>query len=307
MARTTTRREVTAGCALALAFGAEAFAASTADAAETPAGFRKIERTYPVRFGKDDAPKPVTKAVLVSENDGPAVVVMHELFGFTAEVLTFCRTLVRAGFRVYAPVLFGPPKVSHSNTAFTGACIRGEINLLAHGRSSPIVDWLKPLAAEAAADCAAWGKGAGVIGLCLTGDFALAMAVEPRVLAPVMAEPSLPFRWIGDKRDLQISHEEMDAILSRHRGEGLVVKGYRFQGDTISYVEKFDELARRMGSAFARGVDGNDIPDAEGKPANGRRNHSVFTLHYNERSPVMRGVLADLEAFLHARLDRVTG
>nr|BFE50970.1 hypothetical protein GCM10017745_43970 [Saccharothrix mutabilis subsp. capreolus] len=34
--------------------------------------------------------------------------------------------------------------------------------------------------------------GVGAIGMCFTGNFALTMMLEPAVLAPVLAQPSLP-------------------------------------------------------------------------------------------------------------------
>ena len=36
------------------------------------------------------------------------------------------------------------------------------------------------------------GRGVGAIGMCLTGGFALSMALDPVVLAPVLAQPGLP-------------------------------------------------------------------------------------------------------------------
>jgi dienelactone hydrolase len=71
-----------------------------------------------------------------------------------------------------------------------GLCISREIFLFAKGRSSPIVEWLKPLCRDAHDECG--GKGVGVIGMCLTGGFALSMAVDPAVQAPVLAQPGLP-------------------------------------------------------------------------------------------------------------------
>ena len=62
--------------------------------------------------------------------------------------------------------------------------------MFAANRSSPVVDWLKPLAGKAHRECG--GRGVGVIGLCLTGGFALSMAVDSAVMAPVMGEPGLP-------------------------------------------------------------------------------------------------------------------
>ena len=40
-----------------------------------------------------------------------------------------------------------------------------------------MVTWLRALAAQAHAECG--GPGVGAVGMCFTGGFALAMAVEP--------------------------------------------------------------------------------------------------------------------------------
>src|SRR6266508_1008518 len=52
-------------------------------------------------------------------------------------------------------------------------------------RTSPVVGWLRALAAHAHAECG--GPGVGAVGMCFTGGFALAMAVDAAVLAPVLA------------------------------------------------------------------------------------------------------------------------
>ena len=63
-------------------------------------------------------------------------------------------------------------------------CITREFAILAD-RTSPVVTWLRALAANAHRECG--GPGVGAIGMCLTGGFALAMAVEPAVLAPILS------------------------------------------------------------------------------------------------------------------------
>lgn len=61
-----------------------------------------------------------------------------------------------------------------------GLCISREFYLFAAGKSSPVVEWLKELARLAHHECGELGVGA--VGMCLTGNFAMAMAVEPDVL-----------------------------------------------------------------------------------------------------------------------------
>jgi dienelactone hydrolase len=68
-------------------------------------------------------------------------------------------------------------------------CVGREFTLLAD-RTSPIATWLRSLAAQAHHECG--GPGVGAIGMCFTVGFALAVAVEPAVLAPVLSQPGLP-------------------------------------------------------------------------------------------------------------------
>ena len=54
-------------------------------------------------------------------------------------------------------------------------CVSREFFLLAD-RTSPVVTWLRALAAQAHAECG--GPGVGAVGMCFTGGYALAMAVS---------------------------------------------------------------------------------------------------------------------------------
>jgi hypothetical protein len=66
--------------------------------------------------------------------------------------------------------------------------------------------------------------------MCLTGAFALSMALDPVVLAPVLARPGLPATRPGA---LDISPADLDRVKAR-TSDGLKLRGYRFEGDTIS-------------------------------------------------------------------------
>jgi hypothetical protein len=217
-----------------------------------------------------------TKSVLMTGVDGPAVLVMHELFGCTRTLARLCRWIAQAGFRLYAPILCGSPdatnpeKVKISSTL--SLCISREFNFLAANRSSPVTDWVRQLARLAHQECG--GPGVGAIGLCLTGGFALSMAVDPVILAPVLGEPSLP-AWPAA---LDISLSDLDRGKARIGAEGLTVRGYRFQCDTICRAQRFETLRARLGTAFI----GTELPDACGNPAGMRSRlkppHSVFTI-----------------------------
>jgi dienelactone hydrolase len=133
---------------------------------------------------------------------GPAVIVIHEIPGLHPQVLRFASRVADAGMTVLCPSLFGDPgrEVSRGYAAASivkAICIRREFNVWASDRSSPIVDWLRALAAWAHGECG--GAGVGAIGMCFTGGFALAMMTEPAVVAPALSQPSLPL-VAGSKR-----------------------------------------------------------------------------------------------------------
>jgi dienelactone hydrolase len=218
-----------------------------------------------------------TKPVLTIGDSGPAVIVIHEIFGFTPTLARFCRWLADAGFRVYAPILLGTPDATNpekiTQRRLLGLCVSREFTLFRTGKSSQIVDWLKPLAHQAHAECG--GPGVGVIGMCLTGGFALSMAVDPVVLAPVLSQPGMP---VTKAAGLDIAPADLAKVKARTRDDGLEIQGYRFDGDPLSKGEKFTTLRREFGDAFT----GIEIPDSAGNPnsplARARKPpHSVFT------------------------------
>ena len=205
-------------------------------------------------------------------DSGPAVIVIHEVYGFTPEVARFCRWLAQAGLRVYAPILLGQPNASNeaklSLGRMVGLCVSREFHLFKTGASSPIVDWLRPLAALAHEECG--GKGVGVIGMCLTGGFALSMAVDPVVLAPILSQPSMP---AGKHDQIDISPSDMTKVQGRVQNEGLKVLGYRFDGDDLCRPARFQALQAALGPGFV----GKSFDDSVANPDGRKPPHSVFT------------------------------
>jgi dienelactone hydrolase len=241
-------------------------------------------------FSHDGRSRPVYR-----KGEGPPVVVIHEMPGITPEVARFARRVAARGFTVLMPSLFGRDGAEATRgaflTAFAKVCISRQFALLAEDRSGPVVDWLRALARQARGEIG--GRGVAVVGMCLTGNFALTMALDPEVVAPVLAEPSLPLSVTARKgAAVHAPPEALEAIRRRHDEDGLKVIGLRFQGDCKCPAARFDTLEARLGTAFER----HDLPDSSAAHPDGKP-HSVLT-----------GELIDKEGELTRKaLDRVLG
>ena len=141
------------------------------------------------RFAADGKERDVYR-----RGSGPAVVVMAEMPGITPKVIDFADRVVDLGCTAVLPHLFGEPGADVSLVgglrAIGPACVSKEFSAWATGRTTPAVEWCKALARHEHERCG--GPGVGVVGMCFTGNFALAMLPEPAVRAPVMSQPSLP-------------------------------------------------------------------------------------------------------------------
>jgi dienelactone hydrolase len=222
-----------------------------------------------------------TKTVFVS-GAGPAVIVMAEMPGIYPHVSRFARWVREAGFTVWMPNLFGQPGRAISIPRGVGtmlrACISREFRAFAANESSPVIDWLRALAAHAHPLCG--GRGVGAIGMCFTGNFALSMMLEPAMLAPVLSQPSLPmFQADG----MHIAPDELAAVKARMEREDLSVLAYRFEGDPFCRAERFAAYQQALGDRFVARV----LPDAaanrEGVGAR-MKPHSVVTAHLIDRA-----------------------
>jgi dienelactone hydrolase len=206
---------------------------------------------------------------------GSAVVVVHEMPGLHPGVTKFGQRLVDAGYRVYLPSLFGRPGApfggGEMRRTLRQVCVSREFVLLAD-RTPPVVTWLRALAAQAHAECG--GPGVGAVGMCFTGGFALAMAVDPAVLAPVLSQPGLPAPLTARKRAaLGLDPADLASVQARTR-DGLCVLGLRFSADRGSPPERFATLRAELGENF----EAIEIDSSPGNPYGiPKRAHSVLT------------------------------
>lgn len=210
--------------------------------------------------------------------DGPAVIVVHEVPNLHPGVVDFARRLRDHGYTVYLPSLFGTPGAPATGKAalktVAHVCVSREFTLLTD-RTSRVNSWLRALARHAYEQCG--GAGVGAVGMCLTGGFALAMAVEPAVLAPVVAEPALPAPIGRKKAALGLDPSDLATVRNR---DGLCVLGLRFSHDKGSPAERFQTLRRVFGDRF----EAIEIDSGPGNPHGiAQRAHSVLTVDLVEQ------------------------
>lgn len=211
------------------------------------------------------------------KGEGPAVVVVSEVPGITPLVADFARRVADRGMTAVLPHLFGTPGKEASNgyalRTIAWACVSREFTTWARRKTSPAISWCRALAAAEHERCG--GPGVGVVGMCLTGGFALGMLVDPSVVAPTLSQPSLPFPVTGShKRDLGVSDEDLAVVRQRAEAEDLCVLGLRFSHDRMAPEERFSRLQEELGDHFI-GVTIDSSPDNPWGHAGSA--HSVLT------------------------------
>lgn len=206
---------------------------------------------------------------------GPAVIVIHEIPGITPLVAKFANEVVERGFTVVMPSLVGTPgkgpSLPYIGQSVAKICVAKEFTTMAMRNTSPIISWLRALARNVHAEVG--GPGVGAVGMCFSGGFALGMMVDDLMVAPVLAQPSLPFA-IGATRgaDLNLSPDDEAAVIERAQ-QGCQVLGLRFTDDK-AVGDRFSTLRDKLGDAFIA----IELPSSKGS------DHSTLTEQRDETS-----------------------
>ena len=215
---------------------------------------------------------------------GPAVIVIAEIPGITPKVLDFARKVAGIGCTAVLPHLFGDPgrdpydggsatALGYLMSSMLPSCVSKEFTVLATGKTSPVVDWLRALARAEHERCG--GPGVGAVGMCFTGGYALAMATDDVILAPVLSQPSLPVPLTpGRRRNIDISRADLEVVKGRCAA-GLNVIGMRFKSDKMVPAERFEFLREQLGDAFIA----VELEDSDANPDALLPPHSVLTEH----------------------------
>lgn len=214
--------------------------------------------------------------LVFARGSGPGVIVIHEVPGITPKVAAFANDVVQSGFTVWMPSLVGTPglavSVPYGAASLAKVCVAREFTNWALQQTSPIISWLRALAADL--HSTAGGPGVGAVGMCFSGGFALGMMVDEVMVAPVLSQPSMPFALGKAARhaDLNLSPEDATRVAER-AAAGCEVLGLRFDHDKLVGT-RFDSLRALLGDAFIA----VELPSAS------KRDHSVLTEQRDEPS-----------------------
>lgn len=225
-----------------------------------------------------------------TRGEGAPVVLIQELPGIGLETLSLGDELVNNGFRVVLPHLFGKIGKLNSNANLIRVfCMRREFHIFSSHQSSPITDWLKALCRQIKADSGS--KGVGVIGMCLTGNFAIAMMTDDSVLAAVASQPSLPAL---NHKASHLSPEEIATAKKRLDQIGPML-AYRFEKDTLCTATRFQTLDKTLNEEGKERIKLNVLPG---------KGHSVLTLDFiNREGQPTRKALDEILSYFKEKLN----
>lgn len=255
-----------------------------------------------------------TPAGQLSNPEAPPVLLLHELPALSPDSLDLARRIACNGFRVYVPLLFGAEGENPKNPFLV---LRGATFGASPRWRALSADVDRPVVGEIAALCREYirplhpRQRLGVVGLCLTGGFPLALLGQdppvPGFAAPVLSQPSVPFGFTAaQKASLGISSPELKRVQSRLRSEKtLEILGFRFEEDGVSPGERFETLKRELGDQFVNAtLYTKDYHYRDGLP---KRAHAVLTDGYRpwrpgQVEPTGHYAHRELIAFLTAKL-----
>lgn len=228
---------------------------------------------------------------------GPGVLLMHELPGMSPQCVELARRISAAGYTVFLPLFFGRPgERSMANMRF---CIYGTFSYWANSVDTPLLDWLRALARQIHQRCG--GNGIAAIGMCLTGGFALALLVEPSLMAAITAQPARPGKGrSGWKQKIDLSPAQWSASCERAKNERIPVLGLRFSNDSRCPPERFQTLAAGFSPHFEKFEIDSSPGNPHGLPPSA---HSVLTEQFrDEPEHPTRMALERVLGFLDAQL-----
>ncbi len=219
-----------------------------------------------------------------SKHPGLPVVLLHELVGLSPACIEVGAQLTDQGFAVSMPHFFGKanpgPLAKQMNmirgmtSGFLG-CVRREMENFRNQADTPVTNWLRAFVRHIEPNPD--GK-VGLIGMCMTGNFALLLIAESNIQATVTCQP---YFKIG------IQKEDEPVRIAQQKGPRCMI-GFRYQEDSLS--QKLETVEELYGDAF------------EAQPRFPGKGHSTLTAQAPEHQQVRQEAIATTVAFLKERL-----
>jgi len=185
---------------------------------------------------------------IYAKGEGPPIVILQELPGIGVETFALADRLIAAGFKVYLPHLFGElGKTLKSKLANAGRlwCIRREFQAFRVGTQSEIAAWLRALCAEV--EKRDGGARIGVIGMCLTGSFAIPLMAEDAVAGAVASQPALPIIFRKDQLPMSSCDVKRARKKMEEKGPALAM---RYKSDKLSTEKHINALEDAFGNTL---------------------------------------------------------
>ena len=206
-----------------------------------------------------------------TKDESTPVLLLHELPGLNCKAIRFANLLAAKGYTVYLPHLLGEAGTDSSFTNSVKLMFDSRWSVYSESEESEIVNQIEQLANKIHADSAAQ---IGVIGMCLTGTFPIAIMHNPGVGAVVVAQPATPLLSVGSSRKAALGISEARLQKAVDRGD-VPILGFRYQEDDwVSPGEKFVTLRDKFKSDFI------DCSITEKELTLDLHEHSVLTEEY---------------------------
>ncbi|MCH2224949.1 MAG: dienelactone hydrolase family protein [Crocinitomicaceae bacterium] len=198
-------------------------------------------------------------------NRKKVVVIIQEVPGIGPQTLRLADLFFEQNYTVVIPHLFGPLEKVASARNMIKVCISKEFRVFAKNQTSPIVDFLAELCASLKIKHKV--KGVAVIGMCITGNFAISLMANKSVLAGFASQPSLPFL---SQKSLHMAPQEIEEIKEKLDLVGPMHCG-RFEKDKLCTHRKIIALQKTFNDKNKERIIFHELPG---------KGHSILTLDF---------------------------
>jgi len=229
-----------------------------------------------------------TRVLRIGPVTGAPVLLLHELPGMTPDDIDLARKLATDGLNVYLPLLFGDIGQDSVPAGYSQSC-RRDFVCTKKSRHSPVLERIDKISQWISTDTR---RPLGIIGMCLTGIFPLAL-LRVGVDAAVLCQPTVPFAPLppffrplfGQTEDLGLGEGDMKRAKSRD----VPFLTTRYATDKLCPPGRIEKLVKEFG------------PRVASVEVVGRKGHSVLASSFDQDA------YTDAVTYLRVRLGVLSG